>query len=72
VALGDNRARGAVHPLIDPLAPLGELVLVVKLVGEPAARFEVGAHEAMRALQRALGEHGQLRLNGMVSSELFG
>src|SRR5512133_4168912 len=43
------------HPRVDLLAPRVQLQLVVELVGEAAAGLEVGAHEAMRALQRTLG-----------------
>jgi hypothetical protein len=43
------------HARIDPVAPPVELELVVELVGEAPPGLEVRAHEAMRALQRALG-----------------
>ena len=43
------------HACVDLVAPLVELELEVVLVGEAAARFEVGAHEAMAPLEYALG-----------------
>jgi trehalase-like protein len=52
---GRDGADGAMHPLVDALAPAVELQLKVQLVGEPPPRLEVGAHEPMRALEQSLG-----------------
>jgi hypothetical protein len=68
---GRDGADRAMHPLINPVAPAIELVLEVEMVREPTPWHEVGAHEPVRALQDPLRVRCQLRLIGLVGSELF-
>src|SRR5207253_11304893 len=53
-ALGDERARCAVHACAYALAPAVELILEVERIGKAPAGLEVAVQEAMAALERAL------------------